>query len=431
MLAPMRFLILTAVALTALAPRAAAQLSDREREVGLNMLGGVFWVLDSLYFDSSYGESDWAEHWWPAREQVRQAANWGEVLGAIANAVYGMGDSHTRFVPPGLTLAVDYGWRWRVIGDACYVAEVRRGSDAAKQGLRVGDRVLTIDGMQPTRRNLDVITYVYHELNPRDRMQVVVERPDGRVETVAFAATVRRRPPVSDLADIETRRRLLYEEARDSELRHRWKEVDSVAVWGFNAFGLEDRHVDSHLRNARQRSWLILDLRRNGGGVLETAAWLLGHFTDTTYTAYTQVWHDSTATRTVAPRGPGPYAGRVIVLVDSESASSAEIVAWTLRERHGATLVGDRTAGKVRGSWVIPLHAPGGSGRFYPFGVQVSVFDIVMPDGTKLEGTGLEPDVVVLTEGTDLAAGRDPVLQRALALAGVTLSVEEAGKLWR
>ena len=428
----MRNPVLVFASLSVAAP-AAAQITDLERQVGERMLGGVFWVLDSLYFDASYKEPQFAEHWWPAREAVRQANSWGEILGAIANALYGMRDSHTRFVPPGLTVAVNYGWRWLVVGDACYVSAVERGSDAARKGLVVGDRVVAIDGADPTPENLDVISYVYHELAPRDRVQIVVERTDGRHDTVAVEGKLRRRPPVADVSDLETRRRLLYEASMaDPGLRHRFKEVDSVAVWGFNVFQPDDRGIDRYMDRARRQPWLILDLRGNGGGALETAGRLLGHFADSAYAAYRQIWRDSTTEYTVEPRREAPYAGRVVALIDRESASSAELVAWTLRERHGAVVLGDRSAGNVRGSFVIPLVVGGRmERRFYPYAVQVTVFDIVMPDGTRLEGPGMRPDTVVLPGGADLMRAWDPVLQRALALAGVTVSAEDAGRVLR
>ena len=424
---------LVALALASAASSAAAQVTDMERQIGDRMLGGVFWTLDSLYFDSTYGEPEFAEHWWPARETIRQASSWGEILGAIANALHGLKDSHTRFIPPGLTVAVNYGWRWRVVGDACYVVTVEDGSDAARKGLRVGDHVVAIDGLRTTPENLDVISYVYHELNPRDRMQVVVERDGGRHDTVAFEAKLRRRPPVADMSDLEARRRLLYEASLDPGLRHRFRALDSVAVWSFNLFQPGDGRIDRYMDQVRRLPWLILDLRGNGGGALETANRLLGHFTDSSYAAYRQVWRDSTTEWTVEPRRQGQgYRGRVLVLIDRESASSAELVAWTLKQRHGAALLGDRSAGKMRGSLVIPLVVGGElERRFYPYGVQVTVFDIVMPDGTRLEGTGVAPDALLLPTAEDLAAQRDPVMARALAMVGVTMPAEDAGRLLR
>ena len=56
--------------------------------------------------------------------------------------------------------------------------------------------------------------------------------------------------------------------------------------------------------------------------------------------------------------------------------------------------------------------------------------DIVMPDGRSLEGAGVVPDETLLPTGADLAAGRDPVLARAAALAGIELDPLAAGALF-
>jgi C-terminal processing protease CtpA/Prc len=64
-----------------------------------------------------------------------------------------------------------------------------------------------------------------------------------------------------------------------------------------------------------------------------------------------------------------------------------------------------------------------------PYGMSVTVADVVMPDGGKLENVGVIPDEVVLPSGEEIAAGNDPVLARALTMLGVPLTAREAGAL--
>ena len=64
------------------------------------------------------------------------------------------------------------------------------------------------------------------------------------------------------------------------------------------------------------------------------------------------------------------------------------------------------------------------------YGAEVTVADVVMADGQSLERQGVVPDAVVLPTASDLAIGRDPALAKAAELLNVTMSPEEAGKLF-
>ena len=125
--------------------------------------------------------------------------------------------------------------------------------------------------------------------------------------------------------DLEGWRQLEYGAEQASRITHRWHTEDSVAVWAMSGFGVEDRRIDDYMTRARHFPWLVLDLRGNAGGALEGVDRLLGYFVDTSFVAFTQQYRDSTRAHTVTPRGDGagPYRGHVIVLLDSEWASSS------------------------------------------------------------------------------------------------------------
>ena len=72
-----------------------------------------------------------------------------------------------------------------------------------------------------------------------------------------------------------------------------------------------------------------------------------------------------------------------------------------------------------------------GFSRQVTYGSQISVMDIVMPDGGRLEKVGVTPDVLVLPTSADIAARRDPVMSKALSMLGVTMDPVEAARIYR
>ena len=116
------------------------------------------------------------------------------------------------------------------------------------------------------------------------------------------------------------------------------------------------------------------------------------------------------------------------MLVDSESGSAAEVVARVVQLEKRGTVIGDRTSGKVMRSRLYP-HQIGLETQVF-YAVSVTNADLLMTDGKSLEGTGVIPDEVFLPTGEDLRAQKDPVLARAVAVAGANIDPAEAGKLF-
>jgi C-terminal processing protease CtpA/Prc len=74
-------------------------------------------------------------------------------------------------------------------------------------------------------------------------------------------------------------------------------------------------------------------------------------------------------------------------------------------------------------------HKVGVVGVFYA--TTITTGDVRMSDGASLEKSGVTPDETVLPSPADLAAGRDPVLAAAIAMAGGSLTPDQAGKLFK
>jgi C-terminal processing protease CtpA/Prc len=432
-------LLATLVASPSLARGQSPPPSGQDRSRGHRMLRQVREQLEKYYYDTTYHGVDLAQTYGQADSAIDLAGSLPEMMGSVAQFLANLKDSHTSFYPPGYTVTVVYGWSLQAIGDGCYVVAVKPGSDAAKKGLKVGDLVLALDGIRPTRENLHVINYVYYQLSPRPGARLVVEHPSGQQEEIKVEAEVKRGPPIVDVKDLEQRRFLEEQWRREGRHpnHHRKTFGDSVMVWRMHSFAFgngidySDEMIDRNMAEARKHRYLILDLRGNGGGAVVTERRLLGHLFGAGIPLGTDVRRDTTVRLSLEPVGSAPYEGEVMVLIDSRSASASEITARILQLRGRATVIGDRSAGAVMTSvsrWLTlgSMYEE----RVLSFGMSVTVSDIVMPDGKSLEGTGVIPNIAVLPTATDLAEERDPALAFALELAGVKIDAREAAKIF-
>jgi carboxyl-terminal processing protease len=121
--------------------------------------------------------------------------------------------------------------------------------------------------------------------------------------------------------------------------------------------------------------------------------------------AYTQLFTRPPAT---AP-DPEAYRGHLLILVDRATWSAAEDFAMPFKDNGRATLIGETTGGSTGQPYY----------HFFDNGLAFAIGSkrACMPDGTKFEGVGIAPDIHVERRREDLYAGRDRVLEAAIALS--------------
>jgi carboxyl-terminal processing protease len=421
---PLRTLLIALVVLFSF-PTAWAQISRLDRERAEAMLETVASDVRHNYYDPKLHGVDWDAHIRQAKEAISKAATVEEATARIAGALEILNDSHTYFLRPRYATAVEYGWNFEMIGYRCFVTVVKPGSDAEAKGLHPGDEVTMINGYMPTREDIHKLKQALG-FAPQKALQVgVVDPATKRFRSLTIESKIERARQVrSDREEYNRRARLTWEEMQN-ELKPRAEEFGpELMIVKFQAFAQSGEVVEGLIDRACQHKALIIDLRGNGGGAEETLKnWIAGLFEGETKIADRI---ERTKTETMSAKGSKHHAfkGKLIVLIDSGSASASELFARVIQIEKRGTIMGDQSSGATMEAEIYPHRSE------VIFATMVTHADLRMKDGNSIEHVGVSPDEPALPTGLDLANKRDPVLSKAAAMAGVTVSPEDAGKLF-
>lgn len=408
-------------------PPPAAPLAKQERELLHKMLRDAHDLVRDRYYDIRKHGLDWDARWkeYDARLDAVTSLNRGVTL--VAAFLDGLNDSHTALYPPSRPYTVDYGYRMYAVGERVFVRAVTPKGDAEGK-LRIGDEILAINAGEITRDTLPTFSYLV-ALQPQSSTTVRVRGLDGVERVVTVNAAVSDKPAGRKVQSLNPR---FLEEGLDPAQAAKEQAIvehGDVLIWRFGSFIMTPADITRGVEAASRHRALVLDLRGNRGGYTFTLHALLGHFFDRTIVLGTAIGRTGRTTEKVSKTGPR-IKGTVVVLVDSRSASAAEIFARAIQLQGRGVVIGDRSAGAVMTGQIF-AYSSGSGAHVVPYIFSVTVGDFRMSDGESLEHTGVVPDDVVLPTGADLATGADPAMARALAACGVTVTPAEAGLLAR
>ncbi|MGH3344496.1 MAG: S41 family peptidase [Carbonactinosporaceae bacterium] len=292
---------------------------------------------------------------------------------AVEGMVHSLGDRWSSFYEPSeytsFKAALDGSytgvglWLGRAPDGHVEVAGVRPDSPAAGARITPGDDLLSVGDREVTDRSIDeVIALLRGE--PGSTVQVTL-RHDGERRAVTLP-----------------RATLSTEDVTVEKLEG---EVLRVQVASFTRGVGRQVHEAMAQDPSAHRRGVILDLRGNPGGLLDEAVAVSSVFLD----GGRVVSYESrdAGRHTLAAASGGDSATPLVVLVDGDTASAAEIVTAAVQDRNRGVIVGSTTYGK--GSVQQPDRLSDGSA------LQLTVGRYRTPSGRTIDKAGVEPDVLV------------------------------------
>lgn len=397
---------------------------DRARQ----MLRDARDAVKKYYYDPKYHGVDLDARYREFDERIKAATSLNDGLRMVAAFLSGLKDSHTFFDPPMRPYRLDTGFRMQLFGDNAFISRVRPGTDAESK-VHPGDQILAYNTYSVNRVDFRDLSYTYDSLMPQIKTQLDLRDSDGNVRRVMVDSKTQQGRKTFDFAtgvDIAQYIRALENE--DHVVRQRYVETGDLMIWKMPEFFLDDDAVDHMFGIVRKHKTLILDLRGDPGGAAVTLERMIGNVFDHDVKIGDRIGRKELKPALAKTVGGHAFTGKIIVLVDSESASAAELFARVMQLEHRGIVLGDKTSGSV-------MEAKGygysqGVDTIITYGFSITEADLIMKDGNSLEHVGVTPDEVILPTGRELAAGQDPVLARAVELAGGKLDPTQAGKLF-
>ena len=251
--------------------------------------------------------------------------------------------------------------------------EVRQpieGSPAAAAGLRMGDLIIAIDGNEV---KADAVEKAIADLRG----------PTGSTVHI----TIRREGLTAPL-DYDIQRAQVAVHSVASQLLEPGTGFLRVAAFNeTTADDLRDALAALTRESRRPLAGLVIDLRNNPGGLLESAVEIADFFLERGNIVSGDGRSGDARFRRDAQAGDLLAGAPIVVIVNGNSASSAEILAGALKDNHRAQLVGRRSYGKGSVQTVMPLS----EGR----ALKLTTSRYFTPSGASINEVGIQPDVVI------------------------------------
>ncbi len=324
--------------------------------------------------------------------------NQEKLWGAIQGLASAYGDPYTVFMPPedSKMFESDISGNFEGVGmeigirdGGLVVVAPLKGTPAFNAGIKAGDSILSID---------DVKT----ESMPVDKAVKLIRGKAGTVVNIKVAREGKTEPFV-----IKITRGIINVPTLETEVKG---DVFVIKLYNFYApaSGAFRTALRDFINSGNHK--LVLDLRGNPGGYLESAVDMASFFLPVGKVVVSEDFGAKTEGVIYRSKGYDIFNDtlRMIILVDGGSASASEILAGALQEQGVAKLVGTKTFGKGSVQELVKI-TPDTS-------LKVTIAKWLTPKGTSISEGGLTPDYEVKITEKDLTAKKDPQMEKAIEL---------------
>jgi len=263
--------------------------------------------------------------------------NTDSIEGIAANNLLQGLDPHSMYLPPQQAMAINeklqgsfdgFGLEYQLLRDTLYITQVYPDGPAAKAGLSTGDKLISINNKKLTGNlTADLVDKIF-ENQPSNSVSFDVIGPDDK--STRLYHLQRGTVDVSSLDAV-------YMATND---------VGYIKISKFASTTDDDFKTALNKLKTQGMTKLVLDIRGNGGGYLNTATALADEFlTKGQLIVYTKGIHEPRTDYFATDSGDFQH-GRLAVLIDEYSASASEILAGALQDLDRAVIVGRRSFGK-------------------------------------------------------------------------------------
>lgn len=314
--------------------------------------------------------------------------------GSLKGLTASMNDPYTVFMTPTETkefsdsLAGTFEGIGAEVGlknDIITVIAPLSGMPAEKAGIKAGDKIYAIDGQSTIGLTVDEAVKK-------------IRGPKGTTVTLTIIRDKENTP-----LEIKIERGIII--VKSVTITYRPDGLVLIKVSSFNDDTLDLFNKAVKELIVKKPKGIILDLRNNPGGYLDTAVAMSSEWV-TAGPVVLEQFGDGKRNEYTALGNPQLGNFKTVVLVNGGSASASEIVTGALRDYKKATVVGEKTYGKGSVQTIQDL-SDGSS-------IKITVATWMTPDGDYINEKGLLPQIEVKMTADDVLKNRDPQLQKAV-----------------